>query len=519
MGGPTGSTNQQEKLKGQEQQLSFILGASLSLVPLSGNRNHGATRNNSEGSNQPPDPVAVQLAVIAKKLEVIDALQKDVATLKSESHNRSGNGSGSPGIIKGTLKVLEVEEGFEEQPTSEVEYMAGNTNDVAEISLHAIFGNTHPRTMKVQGMLHSTEVIILVDPGSTHNFISDALVKDLHLNTQVVARFSVQIGNGDFIRCGHICKNLPIQINELKIVQDFYPFSLGGADLVLGIQWFETLNTVQANWKEMFMIFNVDGKRYKWLLYHWFYCREIESMVQIRNNSEGSNQPPDPVAVQLAAIAKKLEAIDALRKDVATLKSQSHNRSDPRGWILKAEKYFRYYDILEEEKVDVASMHLEGDALDFYSWISTNQTIEYWEDLVRALQRNFGPTEFQNPNEHLCSVKQTGTVQEYRQEFAKRSSQVSNWPEHCLLGVFLNGLKEELKADGECYRCGEKYGPGHWCKTGTLKVLEVEEGSEEQPTSEVEYMAGNTNDVAEISLHAIFGNTHPRTMKVQGPTS
>ncbi|PWA40826.1 retrotransposon gag domain, Retroviral aspartyl protease [Artemisia annua] len=324
------------------------------------------TRNNSEGSNQPPDPVAVQLAVIAKKLEVIDALQKDVATLKSQSHNRSVNGSGrqdegdsswhhqsvkQTGTVQeyrqefpkrssqvsnwtehcllgstwtapsksieteskattatsnssnnnskpplrisdadrqsrylkgecyrygekygpghwcktGTLKVLEVEEGSEEQPTSEVKYMAWNTNDVAEISLHAIFGNTHPRTMKVQGMLHSTEVIILIDPGSTHNFISDALVKGLHLNTQVVARFSVQIGNGDFIRCGHICKNLPIQINELKIVQDFYPFSLGGADLVLGIQWLETLNTVQANWKEMFMIFNVDGKRYKWL--------------------------------------------------------------------------------------------------------------------------------------------------------------------------------------------------------------------------------------------------------------
>nr|GEZ50966.1 retrotransposon Gag domain, retroviral aspartyl protease [Tanacetum cinerariifolium] len=37
----------------------------------------------------------------------------------------------------------------------------------------------------------------------------------------------------------------------------------GGADLVLGIQWLATLNTVQANWKEMFMIFNVEGKRYK----------------------------------------------------------------------------------------------------------------------------------------------------------------------------------------------------------------------------------------------------------------
>nr|GEV30060.1 retrotransposon Gag domain, retroviral aspartyl protease [Tanacetum cinerariifolium] len=273
--------------------------------------------------------------------------------------------------------------------------------------------------------------------------------------------------------------------------------------------------------------------------------------------------------------------------------------------------------IKEEEKVDVASMHLEGDAIDFYSWISNDQTIEYWGDLVRALQRNFGPTEFQNPDEHLCSVKQTGTVQEYRQEFAKPDVRIQKprtvyKAETCHLefgtayflvciigsiagkrkhGVFLNGLKEELKADvriqkprtvykavsialefeskinhtcygrgstwttpskssqpeskattatsntsnsnskpplrisdverqsrylkGECYRCGEKYGPGHRCKTGTFKVLEVEEEPEEQPTSEVECIAGDTNDVAEIILHAILGKPHPKTMKVQ----
>ncbi|GKE21880.1 hypothetical protein Tco_1433392, partial [Tanacetum coccineum] len=54
------------------------------------------TRSNSDTGNQPPDPVAVQLAAIAKKLESIDALQKDVAALKSQSQNRdrSGNGSG-----------------------------------------------------------------------------------------------------------------------------------------------------------------------------------------------------------------------------------------------------------------------------------------------------------------------------------------------------------------------------------------------------------------------------------------
>ena len=48
---------------------------------------------------------------------------------------------------------------------------------------------------------------------------------------------------------------------------------------------------------------------------------------------------------------------------------------------------------LEEEKVDVASMHLEGDALDFYSWVSTNQTMEYWKDLVRVTPPNGAWTE------------------------------------------------------------------------------------------------------------------------------
>ncbi|GKG27838.1 hypothetical protein Tco_0406165, partial [Tanacetum coccineum] len=127
-----------------------------------------------------------------------------------------------------------------------------------------------------------------------------------------------------------------------------------------------------------------------------------------------------------------MESIDALLKDVAAPKSQSQNRDrsgigsgkhdegdsswhhqryrphnkivfptfsdgDLRGWILKAEEYFRYYDIPKKEKVDVASMHMEGDALDFYSWISIDQSIEYRGDLVRALK---------SIDKNLCSVKQ-----------------------------------------------------------------------------------------------------------------
>ncbi|MFS7989117.1 putative nucleotidyltransferase, Ribonuclease H [Helianthus anomalus] len=343
-------------------------------------------------------------------------------------------------------------------------------------------------------------------------------------------------------------------------------------------------------------------------------------MVQTRNSS-GEGNPLDPIAAQLAALAAKLESFETMKEDIAALKAGERPRGskndegesswrgrqpyrpcnkidfpifsggDPRGWLLKADKYFRYYQIPDEEKVEVASMHLEGDALDLFSWLSNDQPVTFWEELVQAFTTNFGPAEFQNPDEFLCNIKQTGSVQEYRQEFAKRSSRVSNWPDHCLLGVFLNGLKDELKADvrihkprtvynamslalefesklnphrpgkstswtpsskssqpdskpmtftsaqtstqpkntyrisetekqtrflkGECFRCGDKYGPCHRCKIGTFKALEADD-VDESPITIPTSPDSDQEETAEISLHAILGKPHPTTMKVQG---
>lgn len=63
-------------------------------------------------------------------------------------------------------------------------------------------------------------------------------------------------------------------------------------------------------------------------------------------------------------------------------------------------------------------MYLGGDALDLFAWINSERTIYYWDELVKVMQENYGPTEFQNPDEHLCDIQQTGILLEYRQEFA-----------------------------------------------------------------------------------------------------
>lgn len=53
---------------------------------------------------------------------------------------------------------------------------------------------------------------------------------------------------------------------------------------------------------------------------------------------------------------------------------------NPRGWTMKANKYFRYYQIPKDLKVEVAMMNLEGDALDVFTWVFSNRTIHYWDD-------------------------------------------------------------------------------------------------------------------------------------------
>ena len=160
----------------------------------------------------------------------------------------------------------------------------------------------------------------------------------------------------------------------------------------------------------------------------------------------------DQIGQQLTTIAAKLGAIDTLAADLAALKAQNlqnrhgkskvlqeegevdstwrhqetyrrphtkmefpkYERGDPRGWILKAEKYFQNYQTPNDCKGDVASMYLEGDALDLFAWINFERTIYYWDELVKVMQENYGPAEFQNLDEHLCSIQQTGLLFEFR---------------------------------------------------------------------------------------------------------
>ncbi|KAH0765114.1 hypothetical protein KY285_000985 [Solanum tuberosum] len=266
--------------------------------------------------------------------------------------------------------------------------------------------------------------------------------------------------------------------------------------------------------------------------------------TRLSNSQEGVTNVKS-LAQQLSAIVSKLNTSDSLTADVPTLKAQTsctQQEESSHGNRNKGKSVWQD----EEEDID-------RDALGLFSWINRVRTLLYWEELVKALQKNYGPAEFQNPNEHLCNIQLTGSVQEYRQEFAKHSSRVTNWLDHCLLGVFVNGFKEELKSDvrihkprtiyramtasqplqtrtwdterrnlmeqGHCFGCHEKFAPGHRCKSAKLSLMEITGEGQLEEVDEVNAVIGDNpqeNDLAEISFHAILGQSVGATMKLQG---
>ena len=78
-----------------------------------------------------------------------------------------------------------------------------------EISIHAITSSSHPHTIRVVRVLRKTNITILLDNGSTHNFIDPFLVLKLWLPIVKDNHFQVTVANRTKLNCDRVCLALP----------------------------------------------------------------------------------------------------------------------------------------------------------------------------------------------------------------------------------------------------------------------------------------------------------------------
>jgi hypothetical protein len=102
------------------------------------------------------------------------------------------------------------------------------------ISLNALTGFSTPQTLKLIDYIKHRKVIILVDSGSTHNFIHRHIAQETHCYIHAVNNFQIMIANGGSMKCGGRCENVHLQIGDYHLKSHMFAIDMGGCDIVLG---------------------------------------------------------------------------------------------------------------------------------------------------------------------------------------------------------------------------------------------------------------------------------------------
>lgn len=109
--------------------------------------------------------------------------------------------------------LIEVEEGYmegvvQEQKDKENSMETGEkAGETPEISLHALAGTFGCSAMRVQGEVNNRRIQLLIDSGSTHNFLDLAMATKLGGKTEQVLPLRVLVANGSEMSCNRICKD------------------------------------------------------------------------------------------------------------------------------------------------------------------------------------------------------------------------------------------------------------------------------------------------------------------------
>ena len=156
------------------------------------------------------------------------------------------------------------EEVFDEEPRELFEEEEDEIEAVmAEVSINSVVGLSSSRTLKLKGELEGTEVTVLIDSGASHNFISEKLAAQLGLIAKNTTRYGVMVAGGVKVQGRRVITGAEPKLQECTVHTSFLPLELGIADVILKVQWLDTLGEMRVNWKLQRMKIRLNGE---WVL-------------------------------------------------------------------------------------------------------------------------------------------------------------------------------------------------------------------------------------------------------------
>nr|KYP49955.1 hypothetical protein KK1_028266 [Cajanus cajan] len=156
------------------------------------------------------------------------------------------------------------EEEFSNEPVLDASVVTGNIEPQLHsepyLSFNALKGSTRIGTMRFKGVINGLPVQILLDSGSSDNFLQPRIVVYLKLPVEPIHNFNVMVGNGSALVVEGLIKRLEVTIQNHAIQLPAYLLPRSGADLVLGASWLATLGAHISDYSNLSLKFMLDDK-------------------------------------------------------------------------------------------------------------------------------------------------------------------------------------------------------------------------------------------------------------------
>jgi hypothetical protein len=177
--------------------------------------------------------------------------------------------------------------------------------------------------MRIKVAIGRRTLVILINSGSTHNFVDHIVAHAFQLAVTPTQEFTVKVANGEKLRCTERYANVLISIQDFQFSTTLYSLSLHGIYIVLGIQWLENLGPVVCDWKNMTMSFQWENRTIKIVAQPVQPTQEIQIQAMDREVQRGGE------LFVVIPVAKSTNA-DPLPQDIQSLlKEFQHLLEEP----------------------------------------------------------------------------------------------------------------------------------------------------------------------------------------------
>lgn len=129
------------------------------------------------------------------------------------------------------------------------------------ISLNAMTGNHDCYTILVKGFCGKTPIFVLLDSGSTHNFLDERAALKLGCKIEDSNCKSVAVAGGSKIPVRGIVKKFYWTFQGIQFASDIRVIRFDGCDMVLGVQWFRKLGDMNWNFDNYTTSFMVNNRK------------------------------------------------------------------------------------------------------------------------------------------------------------------------------------------------------------------------------------------------------------------